>query len=161
MSFPYLGMSSFRQLRYYFFSRQTEFDKHHTYVYTEQLPNGLSHLYKKNRLSSSSCRSLTTMNSRAQYIFCQNKTHDITQPIRLFSEIPKMGKTKRNNLPFPGIIVEQKTDLLPHASRGNCRCLNGDAGNASHWSIIIVILLEEIRTFWINCAVTRRSRVRS
>ena len=44
MSFLYLGMSNFRQLTYYFFSRQTEFDKHHTYVYTEQLPNGLSHL---------------------------------------------------------------------------------------------------------------------
>ena len=28
---------------------------------------------------------------------------------------------------------------------------------ASHWSIIIVILLEEIRTFWINCPVKRRS----
>ena len=63
-----------------------------------------------------------------------------------------MGKTKRNNLPFPGIIVEQKTDMLPHASRGNCRCLNGDAGHASHRSIIIVILLEEIRTFWIKMA---------
>ena len=44
MSFLYLGMPSFRKLRYYFFSRQTEFDKHHTHVYTEQLPNGLSHL---------------------------------------------------------------------------------------------------------------------
>ena len=32
---------------------------------------------------------------------------------------------------------------------------------ASHWSIIIVILLEEIRTFWNNCPVKRRSRVRS
>ena len=153
-------MSSFGQLRYYFFSRQTEFDKHHTHVYTERLPNGLSHLLKKLNLSSSSRRFLNTMNSRAQYILCWNKTH-ITQPILLFSEIPKMGRTKRNNLPFPGIIVEQKTEMLSHASRRNCRCLNGDAGHASHWSIIIVILLEEIRTFWINCAVTRRSRVRS
>ena len=32
LSFLYLGMSNFRQLTYYFFSRQTEFDKHHTYV---------------------------------------------------------------------------------------------------------------------------------
>ena len=70
LSFLYLGMSNFRQLTYYFFSRQTEFDKHHTYVYTEQLPNGLSHLYKKNSLSSSSRRSLNTMNSWAQYLLC-------------------------------------------------------------------------------------------
>ena len=72
MSFLYLGMSNFGQLRCYFFSRQTEFDKHHTYVYTEQLrPNGPSHLYKKkNSLSSSSRRPLNTMNSGTQHLLC-------------------------------------------------------------------------------------------
>lgn len=49
MSFLYLGMPSFRQLRYYFFLSQTEFDKHHTCMYIEQLPNRLSHLEKKKK----------------------------------------------------------------------------------------------------------------